>query len=282
MTIMPDELAVEESDTQFAAWMRDNLDHAARQLGLRVTGLPKFGWRLRTVGAAATGADGLYWLRVVSEYPEWAHGETWTGNNDAEAVDGLPRPRVLDVLEWEDGRVQRAEMMTLLPGWSVSATDVLHEAPDLPDDWWVALRAGLDKLHAVPTERTNTDQGFISARATTMLARDVQVEQWETVHGDVHWSNLMRAPFGLVDWELWGRGPVGTDAATLLLYSLLVPELAERVYDTFADVLDTETGRRAQLVVAARLLSRIAGGDYPELAGPLNRHLRGLGVGLDG
>jgi hypothetical protein len=86
----------------------------------------------------------------------------------------------------------------------------------------------------------------------------------------------MRPRFGILDWELWGIAPAGTDAATLLCYSLLVPSIAEQVHELFSDALDTPTGRIAQLTVVARLLNRIDGGDYPDLAEPLQQHARTL------
>jgi hypothetical protein len=46
----------------------------------------------------------------------------------------------------------------------------------------------------------------------------------------------------------------------------------------FADQLDTDAGRTAQLTVAARLLTRIAGGDFPKRADPIRAHVRGLGT----
>jgi hypothetical protein len=39
---------------------------------------------------------------------------------------------------------------------------------------------------------------------------------------------------GLLDWEGWGQGatgPAGLDAAMLHAYSLLVPEIAHRVFE---------------------------------------------------
>lgn len=44
------------------------------------------------------------------------------------------------------------------------------------------------------------------------------------------------------------------------------------MHDLFAETLDTPAGRLAQLHVLARLLRRIDGGDYPDLAEPLHRH----------
>jgi len=110
-----------------------------------------------------------------------------------------------------------------------------------------------------------TDQARISERTRDAFGAELHVGQWETVHGDLHWENLLAPQLGLLDWELGGRGPAGTDAATLLLHSLLVPTVAKRVHATFGDLLDTDAGQTAQLAVAARLLSRIAGGDYAEL-----------------
>lgn len=91
------------------------------------------------------------------------------------------------------------------------------------------------------------------------------------MHGDLHWANLF-TPCALIDWEMWGTGPAGTDVAAIYCYSLLVPEVAARVRAEFADVLDTSTGRTAQLYVAARLLTR-APHDFPELTEPLRRHI---------
>jgi hypothetical protein len=82
--------------------------------------------------------------------------------------------------------------------------------------------------------------------------------------------------FGLLDWELWGRGPAGTDAATLHCYSLLVPAIANKIHAMFADALNSPAGRVSQLYVIARMLRRVDDGDYPDLAEPLTRRAHGL------
>jgi hypothetical protein len=185
----------------------------------------------------------------------------------------LPKPQVLDVYECEEWRQQRAELMTLTPGSSSSPTDTLRHAIELPDRWWTELRTTIEVIAVTPTDRVNADQALVTGRIQQYLGNSVNplVRYWETVHGDLHWANLMGPDFGLLDWELWGRGPVGTDAATLFCYSLLVPDTAERVRDTFADVLDTDAGQLALLYVAARLLHRVDKGDHPDLAAPLRK-----------
>ncbi len=81
---------MEFSDERFQEWMHANLDRAAKQFGLTVCGQAMFGWRLRTIGAPAAGPAGRRWLRVVSEYPQWASGDGWTGNSDANVLTGDP------------------------------------------------------------------------------------------------------------------------------------------------------------------------------------------------
>lgn len=274
--------ADEVADAEFSEWMRSNLHNAAGQFGLRIIGEPVFGWRLRSIGAVAAGPDGRRWLRVVTEYPQWAHGDTWTGNSDANAIPGIPKPYVIDVAEWDEQgwRRQRAEVLTLLPGEPISRTSHLITPVDLNEGWWAQLRGALRRLRHVPTDRDNTDQQKVSERAVQAFGQDLPVDAWETVHGDLHWNNLLAPRFALLDWELWGRGPAGTDAASLLLHSLLVPPVADKIRSMFADQLDTDTGRHAQLAVAARLHSRITRGDYPELAVPLRHHVHSLGATL--
>lgn len=267
-----------EADVQFREWMRENLDRAAEHFGLAVVGDPRFGWLDRSISALAHRGDEGYWLRVVSEDVQWVDGDFWTGNFDANVFAGLAKPRVVDVCEWEEGRRQRAEVMTLMPGSTCSRTDVLREALELPDEWWTELRRTIDVVAATPTSRVNADQALVTGRIRQSFGGAVEpvVSQWETVHGDLHWANLMEPDFGLLDWELWGRGPAGTDAATLLCYSLLVPQAAERVRVVFHDSLDNAAGRLAQLYVVARLLHRIDRGDHPDLAAPLRAHAAAL------
>jgi len=265
---------VAEANRRFRIWMRQNLDHAADHFGLAVTAEPVFGWRDRSVGARTDGPQGRRWLRVVSEQPQWAQGPGWTGNADANDVPGVPKPRVLAGYEWDEGgwRRQRAEVMTLMPGAPCSTTDTPQPGTDPPDAWWAGLRIGLRSLAATVTDRVSIDQDKVDRRVRTAFGEDVRVpiQRWETVHGDLHWANLLN-PLGILDWELWGRGPVGTDAATLYCYSLNDPALARKIRG-WCPVLDTPDGHRAQLYVAARLLGRAELGDHPELTDPL-RHL---------
>lgn len=267
-----------DADTQFRGWMLENLQRAAAHFGLVLAGEPRLGWMDRSISVLAHRGEEQFWLRVVSENKQWIDGDFWTGNLDANVITGVAKPQVLDVYEWEEYRQQRAEVLTLVPGSPCSRTDALREPVDLPEEWWAELRRTVDVVGATPTERVNANQERVSSRIRQRFgdSADTTVSRWETVHGDLHWANLMGPDFGVLDWEWWGRGPAGTDAATLLSYSLLVPEMVERVRSVFGDVLESQSGRVAQLYVASRLLSRIDKGDHPDLAAALESHVETL------
>ncbi|WP_317494858.1 aminoglycoside phosphotransferase [Haloechinothrix sp. LS1_15] len=269
-----------EADRRYREWMRELLDRAARRFRVTLDGPAVFGWRDRSLGAPVRAGEHPRWLRVVTEAPRWADGLMWTGNLDANDLEGLAKPRVLDVVEWRDNpaRHVRAELMTQLAGTPCSPDPVAGPDLALDEGWWSQLTGFLRDLSCAPTSRVNADQPRVDHRVDAAFGPGVTVavDRWETVHGDLHWANLHREPFGVLDWEGWGRGPVGTDAATLYLYSLAAPNIAAAVHRHFSDVLDSPTGRTAQLFVTARLLYRATLGDHPQLITPLRARAHSL------
>jgi hypothetical protein len=209
--------------------------------------------------------------------PHWI-GEFWTGNQDANAVTGAARPRVLDAVEWDESELRcRAEVMTVAPGHPVSSRMVLSgPAPDATR-WWEALRRNVDAVAATPTARTCLAAHTLAERVESLGGRvDLTALVWTTAHGDLHWGNLTVPQCWLLDWEAWGTAPAGYDAASLLCVSLPDPAATAHVRTLFADVLDTPTGRIAQLAAVARFLRLSDSGEYPGLAPLLHAHTAGL------
>jgi len=269
-----------DPDAGFRNFMRGNFLYAATALKVEPSSPPTFGWRIRSIGAEVRSVDGPMWLRVISEELSWSKGTAWTGNKDANIIVGVAKPDVRAVLDWDEPgwRRQRAELMTLLPGEMVSPTPHLAANAVLNAEWWRSLRQTLDVLKAVPTDRNYADQARVQSRIRKHFphAANLSVDAWSTAHGDLHWSNLLAPRFGLIDWELWGRGPRGADVATLIGYSVLVPEMVQRLEELFIADISGPTGRIAQLYVIARLLDRIQLGDHLDLEGPLRLRARAL------
>lgn len=218
------------------------------------------------------------WLRVGTERASDLPHDCWDGLATANAVSGVPKPQVLDSIEWhapdrQPPRRVRADLMTILSGRPCSPEEVLRTELDVPASWWSGLRAAYDALRGVPTERFSSRPAISPAirdEYGNEVAHRMRVRQWETVHGDLHWNNLLEPEMGILDWEMWGRGPTGSDPATLYCYALLSPETAEVVWKTFQDVLESAAGQTALFRAAARLLHR-APVEYPDLIEPLRR-----------
>lgn len=150
--------ADEAHRVQMVGWLR----RGAEMLGVTVDGEVRFGWFDRTAGVQVKSGDGVCWLRLVQEAHEWADGDFWTGNRDADAIAGVRKPRVLNGVEWSDvERRYRAELTTFVPDERISATMTVHGLPALDGSWWSDLRASLDAVSAHTTTRVRVDPEWL-------------------------------------------------------------------------------------------------------------------------
>ncbi|MDF5751283.1 aminoglycoside phosphotransferase [Spongiactinospora sp. TRM90649] len=256
------------------AFLRRVLAEGADRLGVTLTGDAVFGWHDRTIGSACLREDHRLWLRATAEHCDWAHGEGWTGNQDATAITGVPKPVLISRAEWEETPVlMYAELLTHVADEPCSTSPELTRPLVLPASWWADLREAVDTLAAHSTPRGDHDPSRVPRDVEAFYGRTLDFPEppiMRTEHTDLHWANLTQPRLWLLDWEYWGNAPAGYGAAVLYLHSLLVPATAAQVYDVFVDVLDTPTGRLAQLSAAAHILHRAEhSGDYPTLAGPV-------------
>ncbi|WP_372968449.1 hypothetical protein [Microbacterium sp.] len=262
--------------TLLRAVLRMAHDHAVAELGVAALGRVRFGWRDRSIGSVVERAGCRLWLRVVWARREQARGDWWTGNQEASGIGGVPKPRVLDARAWEDGPlVYRAELMSLLPGTACAPTAMLERAPRLDSTWWQGLENSLAALSEVETDRRVLDPDVVRRRITVFFGIEVEVDEdrWTPSHGDLHWNNLHREPFGIADWEAWGLAPRGYDAAFLLGHSLAVPQIAEQVTRRFRDDLESDGGIVSQLYVMTKLLTRADAGEHTQVLPFVHRHV---------
>ncbi|MEV6983936.1 hypothetical protein AB0M95_22130 [Sphaerisporangium sp. NPDC051017] len=172
-----------------------------------------------------------------------------------------------------------AELMTYVPDAPCSSTPELTEPLTLPDSWWTGLRRAFDSLAAHPTSRGDHDPDVYLREMEDLFGHPLGLPApaLRTEHTDLHWANLTHPRLCLLDWEYWGSAPAGYGAALLHCHSLLVPAMAAQVHEAFIDLLDTPTGRLAQLAAASHILDRANRmGDYPQLRHAVRGHVRRL------
>ena len=253
------------------------LAEAATRFGVTLDGEPVRGAYDRTLAVRTSGPA---WLRVTAQPPEWARGEIWDGIATAtgEPFGDIPMPRHLRSAEWaapwdDVDQVVRADLMTFVDQPAVGTGLVLEHPVDLPDTWWAGLRAGLDTLRRVATDRRVLDPDAVRSSILALFGVEIDLGrvEWEISHGDLHFGNLTAPGLTILDWEYWGWAPAGYDAAVLACSAVLRPDLAARVRAEFAGVLGTYSGAVAQLAAAEKYLRLVDIGAHPEIAVPVRR-----------
>jgi len=268
-------------------WLADHLDAAARRLHVtrrdeRVVNT----YDMRSAGGVVYDSDSTAWLRIVVEDADYQPASRWEGNVEANAIQGVPKPTVLRWIDWhatnENGqdRRLRAEIMTLAPGQSITPDDgLLTHDPELSDRWWADLNAALRSLAThTPAPGDVVDiLGYTAHLTRELLGREFDPTPidivWSTAHADLHWVNLTGPELCILDWESWRAAPAGYDAATLYCNSLLHRPTADRIWQTFADLLDSPSGHVSLLAAALRCLTLADEGGVYEM---LDARLRAL------
>jgi Arc/MetJ family transcription regulator len=258
------------------------LTEAARRLGVTIESDTVHGLYDRTIATRTTGPG---WLRLTAEQPRWAlEGTMWDGIAAAagEPFDDIPMPRHVRSVVWtDDDRVVRADLLTYVPQRAAGTGLVLDRHVDLPDSWWTALQAGLEPLQRITTtERVAADpreESFCN-HFLALFGVEIDPERVEMTmsHGDLHFGNLTAPELVILDWENWGRAPVGYDAAHLLCSAILHPDIAARARAEFAGVLGTYSGAVALLTAASKYLHHVQSGEFPEVAIPLRCHVESV------
>ncbi|ABD12402.1 hypothetical protein E0F15_05360 [Frankia sp. B2] len=248
------------------AWMGSVWRDGAAQLGVQPQGAPALSASGNVIGGPVTHRGETAWLRVAPFLEDAMDVEPWHGTRDAGPLTGICKPTLLDSAEWTHPDPVPvpvcAELMTYVPDPPATPGDQYLGRPlDLSSAWLADLRASLDALSRQPTGREIW--GNRIDRYTNLLhavfgrpAPADAVPGWgSTEHLDLHWGNVTVPNLMILDWEHWGTNVAGYGAARLYCTALAVPDVASRIYTTFADVLSSPSGRYAILVNAADILS---------------------------
>ena len=262
-----DEVEVEKAVEERRIWLLHHLEMASRTLDVEPVGPVVNTYDMRSAGRRARDGGSDLWLRVVLEDPDYQPACRWEGNVEANAIHGVPKPRLLRWVDWQDdgpygqGCRLRGEVMTFAHGTPVASDCVLRADPRLPNSWWDSLSRALMTLAAHPVPKGDPVETVQYTIDSTQRHFGVVLDRtvfsgviWTTAHADLHWGNLVGPELCILDWESWRRAPAGYDAATLYCNSLLHPSTAQRVYDIFRSMLDTHSGQVAMLFAVCRYL----------------------------
>ncbi|MDX3224529.1 aminoglycoside phosphotransferase [Streptomyces sp. ME19-01-6] len=234
----------------------DVLDDAERRLGRQLK--REDGHFSKYNGTAGFRTDEATWVRIAWRRTAVIDSQAWTGYEAAAAIEGVPRPEWSAAAVWTDharGVVWRADEMTLVEDGALSATGDITTDPGLPEQWWADLQTALTNLAAHSTDRVSMGQTHLTRRIHEVYGNEIDttITNWACAHGDLGYANLCGPDLSIIDWESWGMGPAGWDAACLWSASLAVPTLAERVQAMFSDILSTRSGKLSRLLLCANV-----------------------------
>jgi len=246
-------------------WQASLLEESARRLGaVLAPGGRVHRWGF--VGSPVTFRGRRAWLRVSPFLEHEMSRKAWRGTSEAAAIEGVCKPALLHRIDWHADAPApvpvSAEVLTLVTDPLVSQERFLRTAPDLPADWFGDMSASLAALRAFRTDRRfpvhNAEEyGYLLSATYRRPVPASCVQVFGTEHIDLNWENITAPRFQIIDMEHWCVAVTGYGAAYLYLTAFEVPAVAARVRAALADVLDTPTGRYAQLVAAALILRNL-------------------------
>lgn len=190
----------------------------------------------------------------------------WNGTAEAASITRVSKPSLLHRIVWPaDGPVPvpvSAELLTLVTDHAASSQRLPRALPYLPREWFRDLQASLAAMRAHPTMRrfpvhNAADYGYLLSATYRCPVPADTIPEFGTEHMDLTWDNVTAPSFCILDMEHWGTAVTGYAAAWLYLSALAVPEAAAGIRDALAGMLDTPSGRYAQLVAAALILRNL-------------------------
>lgn len=265
----------------FGKWQALLLEESADRVGAVLVPAGRV-FRKHSAGSPVTFRGERAWLRVNPFLAHEMNRNAWEGTAAAAAITGMSKPALLHRTVWHTrGLVPvevSAEVLTLVADPPAARDRFPRELPPLSGDWLSGLADSLGALRAHPTGRRfpvhdAAEYGYLLGATYRRPVPVGVAPEFGTEHLDLTWDNVTAPRFCVLDMEHWGTAVTGYGAAWLYLSALAVPEVAARVRDALAGVLDTPSGRYAQLVAAALILRSLTRMPDPAgLAAKLHRH----------
>jgi hypothetical protein len=220
---------------------------------------PPFRSRLaKSCNGPVASADGeRRWLKITG-IPQGTVNQARTREQAFDALDGIPKPAVIGILDWEAAGVAwRARQSEIARSPVASSQHFGRELPAIGPEWISSLRVALGRLAAVETSHYCMTPDLVAGEIARLFGPDAprRAEEWQVAHGDLNWTNLTAPEVMLLDGETWGLAPRGYDLAYLIVNTGYDDELMRRLELAFADELRRPSGRVAQLAACAVMLN---------------------------
>ncbi len=265
----------------FEKWQAGLLEEAARRLGVVLAPAGQVYGRY-SAGSPVSFQGHPAWLRVSPYLASEMNLNAWNGTAEAASIKRVSKPSLFHRIVWPaDGPVPvsvSAELLRLVTDHAASSQRLPRALPYLPPEWFRDLRTSLAAMRAYPTMRrfpvhNAVDYGYLLSATYRRPVPAGIAPEFGTEHMDLTWDNVTAPSFCILDMEHWGVAVTGYAAAWLYLSALVVPEAAAGTRDALAGMLDTPSGRYAQLVAAALILRNLTHLPDPGgLAARLHQH----------
>jgi hypothetical protein len=218
-----------------------------------------------SVGGQVLDHGDLRWLRV--KYVSRRDRYGLAGSAD---IPRVGKPTWYRTDEFKYGRDEmRGDLMSVAPSAACARGMILARAVEVSDGWLRALRCSVEALAQWPTDRVMIPQHRVTSHVLARVGSSFpcRVERFVCGHSDLSWANVTAPTFCLLDWDDWGLAPAGYGPALLYASALLQPDVAQAVYATFADDLDSSDGRVSLILAADRLLIGVGDGEFSDTPG---------------
>lgn len=227
---------------------------AAKDLELKLYGSLIRGFSSKSIGGKAISTTGINgWLivrkKTLSHLPNMAEA----------SFDFFRKPKIFLSKVWEENdNYFYADFLEYVKSPVMFSSAILSPTTDLPDVFFEELKNVLERLASTPSLSSIITLSLMRQKIKAVLGRELRTPDFipVTVHGDLHWSNIISSPIYFLDWEKSGLGPYGLDQAMLLVSSLANPKTFLKMQNIFASQLESRSGLFCQIYAACELLDR--------------------------
>jgi hypothetical protein len=191
-----------------------------------------------------------------NEWDETSFKKYMASNRLAHKIKANFMPKIIEFTMFERDNIFWNILISAYGGEPISQGRFLKDDDVIIDDQMIGLLR-----HSVEViEQSAADVGYYNSQRISMIIKSAfghrvisVAPEWTSAHCDLHWGNILNGGV-LIDWDMFSQAPKGLDAASIVLFSVSNPKIFKRLYREFSDILQTDSGRVATLIEAARIL----------------------------